>query len=60
MQIDGQCHCGSITFEAEVDPEEVSGCHCTDCQTLTGSPMRGGFFRDPRAPNFRGRGRAIA
>ena len=40
MQIDGQCHCGRISFEAEIDPEAVSVCHCADCQTLTGSPFR--------------------
>ena len=40
MQIDGQCHCGRITFEAEIDPARVSICHCTDCQSLTGSPYR--------------------
>jgi hypothetical protein len=40
MHIDGQCHCGRVTFEAEIDPEKVSVCHCTDCQSLTGSPYR--------------------
>ena len=40
MRIDGQCHCGRITYEAEIDPEAVSVCHCTDCQALTGSPYR--------------------
>ncbi|WGD56270.1 GFA family protein [Bradyrhizobium sp. CB1650] len=40
MQIDGQCHCGRITYEAEIDPEAVSVCHCRDCQTLSGSPFR--------------------
>lgn len=40
MKIDGQCHCGSIRYEAEVDDTRVSICHCTDCQTLTGSPYR--------------------
>ncbi|MFZ5714469.1 MAG: GFA family protein, partial [Bradyrhizobium sp.] len=40
MHIDGQCHCGKITYEAEIDPEQVSVCHCTDCQALTGSPFR--------------------
>ena len=29
-----------ITFEAEVDPEKVTICHCTDCQTLSGAPFR--------------------
>ncbi len=40
MQIDGQCHCGAVTYQAEIDPEQVSICHCTDCQHLTGSPYR--------------------
>ena len=40
MQIDGQCHCGRVTYEAEIDPDGVSICHCTDCQSLTGSPFR--------------------
>lgn len=40
MKIDGSCHCGAITYEAEVDPETVSICHCTDCQTLTGTTFR--------------------
>jgi hypothetical protein len=40
MKIDGQCHCGEVSFEAEIDPERVSICHCTDCQALTGSPYR--------------------
>ena len=40
MKIDGSCHCGEITYEAEVDPEQVLVCHCTDCQTLSGSAFR--------------------
>jgi hypothetical protein len=40
MKIDGHCHCGQIAFEAEVDPTALSICHCTDCQTLTGSAFR--------------------
>ena len=40
MKIDGRCHCGQITFEAEVDPQAVTICHCTDCQMLTGSAFR--------------------
>jgi len=41
MKIDGGCHCGNITFVAEIDPEKVVICHCTDCQTLSGSAFRG-------------------
>ena len=40
MHIDGQCHCGRVTYEAEIDPDRISICHCTDCQSLTGSPYR--------------------
>lgn len=40
MHIDGACHCGSIRYEAEVDPESVVICHCTDCQTFSGGPYR--------------------
>ena len=40
MKIDGACHCGYITFEAEADPEKTSVCHCTDCQVSTGSAFR--------------------
>jgi hypothetical protein len=40
MKVEGQCHCGQITFEAEIDPQTVGICHCTDCQTLTGSAYR--------------------
>jgi hypothetical protein len=40
MKIDGACHCGEIAYEAEVDPNTVGICHCTDCQTLTGSAYR--------------------
>ena len=40
MKVNGRCHCGAITFEAEVDPARVSICHCTDCQTLTGTAYR--------------------
>jgi hypothetical protein len=40
MKIDGGCHCGQVTYEAELDPERVGICHCTDCQTLSGSAFR--------------------
>ena len=37
MKINGQCHCGEISFEAEVETALFGICHCTDCQALTGS-----------------------
>ena len=40
MKIDGRCHCGLIAYEAVVDPGTVEICHCTDCQSLSGSAFR--------------------
>lgn len=40
MKIEGGCHCGAIAYTAEVDPKDVIVCHCTDCQTLSGSAFR--------------------
>jgi hypothetical protein len=40
MKVQGQCHCGAITYEAEVEPGTISICHCRDCQRLTGSVFR--------------------
>ncbi|WP_306437614.1 GFA family protein [Cupriavidus taiwanensis] len=40
MHVTGRCHCGNIAYEAEVDPDDVSICHCSDCQMLSGSPYR--------------------
>ena len=40
MKVNGACHCGQVTYEAEVDPRRVSLCNCTDCQVLTGSAYR--------------------
>lgn len=40
MKIDGGCHCGHVAYEAEIDPAKVVICHCTDCQTLSGSAFR--------------------
>lgn len=40
MKIHGACHCGAISFSAEIDPERVVACHCADCQILSGSPFR--------------------
>jgi hypothetical protein len=50
MKIDGRCHCGKIVYQAEVDPDMLAICHCTDCQVLAGSayratiPARAGSF----------------
>ena len=48
MKIHGACHCRAITFEADVDPADVTICHCTDCQSLTGSAYRVSVPADAR------------
>ena len=40
MHIDGECHCGQVKYEAEIVRKDVSICHCTDCQRLTGTAYR--------------------
>ena len=40
MKIDGRCHCGAISFAADINPALVIICHCTDCQTISGAPYR--------------------
>jgi hypothetical protein len=40
VDVDGACHCGRISFEANIDPANVVICHCTDCQAISGSPWR--------------------
>ena len=40
MHVDGNCHCGAIRYEAEIEPKRVGICHCTDCQTFSGGAFR--------------------
>ena len=40
MQIHGSCHCGAVSFSAEIGPARVMVCHCSDCQVLSGAPFR--------------------
>ncbi len=40
MKVNGACHCGAVSFTAEVDSSRVMVCHCTDCQVLSGAPLR--------------------
>jgi len=47
MKVDGRCHCGRITYQAEIDPDQVVICHCTDCQTFSSAPYRVSVFGVP-------------
>ena len=40
MHVTGTCHCGAVTFSAEVDEANVIVCHCTDCQVMASSAFR--------------------
>ena len=40
MKINGSCHCGKITYSAKIDRDAVYLCHCTECQSISGSPFR--------------------
>lgn len=42
MKVDGTCYCGEIAWEAEIDPQAVLVCHCTDCQVMGGGAFRWG------------------
>jgi hypothetical protein len=58
MKIDGGCSCGAIKIEGEADPEQTQVCHCTDCQTSTGTafrvsiPVPGTTFKMTGQPNI--------
>ena len=40
INVNGKCHCGQIEIEARVRKSEVRACHCTDCQKISGAPLR--------------------
>ncbi len=40
IYVNGSCHCGYIKIEAIVKLTEVRACHCTDCQKMSGAPLR--------------------
>jgi hypothetical protein len=46
MKVDGRCHCGDLVFEADIDPDRVTVCHCSDCQSMSGSAYRVNVYTD--------------
>ena len=40
----GGCICGGVRFTLRDDPVTVYACHCTDCQTLSGTAYRSVAF----------------
>ena len=47
MHVHGKCHCGAISYDAEVTPGTVGICHCSDCQAFSGAPYRAMIRPDP-------------
>jgi len=54
MKVEGSCHCGKISYEADINLEYVFICHCSDCQIMSGAPYRAGV--PAKAENFQLRG----
>jgi hypothetical protein len=52
MFINGSCHCGDISFEAEIDENKVILCHCLDCQKLSGTAFRSVVISEPNGLTF--------
>ena len=40
IDVNGNCHCGNINIQAKVRKSDVRACHCTDCQKMSGAPIR--------------------
>ncbi|WP_326541016.1 GFA family protein [Pseudorhodoferax sp.] len=40
MKVQGQCCCGAVAYEAEVQAGTVTVCHCSDCQGHSGAAFR--------------------
>lgn len=33
----GQCNCGAVAFETDIEPTDIYICHCSICRRFTGS-----------------------
>ena len=40
IEVNGSCHCGKIKIKAKINKNNVRACHCTDCQIMSGAPLR--------------------
>ena len=54
MKVTGRCHCGEVTYHAEVDENNVINCHCTDCQIISGALFRTVVVSVPDGVTFTG------
>ena len=52
---DGGCACGAVRYRAEGEPMFVNCCHCTSCQTETGSAFAiNALYESDRVTETRG------
>lgn len=54
MKVNGKCHCGQVTFTAEVDESKVMLCHCTDCQVQASAAFRIGALVNSNSFSMQG------
>jgi len=47
MKIDGECHCGKIAYQAEVDADTLVICHCTDSRSWPARLIARSYLRPP-------------
>ena len=52
MKVNGQCFCGDIGWEAEVDEQFIGLCHCRDCQIFGGGAFRTVGITSPKCFRF--------
>ena len=55
MKIEDGCHCGTIAYKTETDPQKTAICHCTGYQKLTEMAFRVTVSVPRTRPHFRGR-----
>ena len=39
MSCTGECLCGAVRYEVDIDPVWVSHCRCSMCRKQTGAPV---------------------
>ena len=50
--VTGECECGAVRYEAEVNLHEAYYCHCKTCQKSSGAPAEVGVFVKPETLKF--------
>ena len=51
-KVNGQCFCGAVCWEAEIEEQYIGICHCRDCQVFSGGAFRMSGITPPAAFRF--------